>query len=396
MNLFEVENYKLGQIIFNENDSVENIFFIKEGRVKLIINKSILDIHFLINTIEELVKKKKLDTKNKEKNECNFLGNNFNDNTNNNSIGEKAYYDELNNSVENLKKEINIKQKCHLITYQENQCLGFESLYYGLNYLYTAVSNSDKVEIYKISKERLIKIFQEKNEISYLDFSKKAEKLILFLNKRFININNYMLKFYDKKKTIENEKTFSLNNSHDFINNRYILSEEKKNSKLKLIAIKNQINYKLLPNLIKKIKIINKLNNNKFNDINNKSFNLGKLSSLKLINKKKFHYNSFSKDISENNNIKANISVFKKKNNINIKNNRKNIPEKIKIINLKNQNNNIFELTNLYPPFISYNEDYNIKKNDRIDNLSSKKISDSSNNNEKNIKNKVINKNVSD
>ena len=222
LNLFEKEHYKLGQKICNENDLVENVFFIKEGKVKLFTKKSVLEIHMLINIIKELVKKKKLDEDtdidycNQEKNICNFISNHMLK-----CSEEKDYYDELKNNIYNMKKEINIKQKKHLINYQENQCIGFESLYYGLKYLYTAVANTEKVEIYKISKERLIKIFLDKNEKSFLEFSKKAEKDILFLNQRFINLNNFMLKFYDRKKTFENKNNFSLSIQEERINKNY-------------------------------------------------------------------------------------------------------------------------------------------------------------------------------
>lgn len=349
LNLFEVENYKLGQKICDEHDVVENIYFIKEGRVKLTTNKSILELHLLIDTIKELVKNKKLDKKEI--------------NTNNNEImkllEDNSYYNELNNNFESMKKEINIKQNKHIITYQENQCLGFESFYYGLKYLYTGIANSDKVEIYKISKERLIKIFHEKNEEAYLDYSKKAEETILFLIKRFIKINNLMLNFYDKRININNDNSPSLNKSNEIDNNnsQNMLNEENKTTIIKEKNLFPIINYDKI--------VLNK----RQNSINN----VKKLPNLNSIEKNKFILNKSTKS---NDSRNGNINIYHQNNSLvsniysedkkNLK--KSNIFKKIKLIKIKNPQKNFFELTNLQS-LISIRDNKNsINKSISIDN----------------------------
>ena len=61
LNIFEFENYQSGQKICEENSTVRYLYFIKKGKVKLSYNKSILEIHSLINLIKEQIKQKVFD-----------------------------------------------------------------------------------------------------------------------------------------------------------------------------------------------------------------------------------------------------------------------------------------------------------------------------------------------
>ena len=407
LNLFEIEHYKLGQKICNENDLVENIYFIKEGKVKLYTNKSVLEIHMLINVINELVKQKKIDANinDKEKDTCNFFNNNLDNNNNQKKFDVKEYYDELDNNIENMQKEINTKQKRHLITYQENQCLGFESFYYKLKYLYTAIVNSNKAEIYKISIERLNKILHDKNEKTYLDFSKQAENTINFLKQRFIKLNNFMLKFYDKKKTIETENSISFNNSNDIDINNIIFNEENKNineRNKRLVPIKKIVSGKLPQRLIKRMKNCKKINNIKQNNIKSNSINITKkLPDIFNIDKTKLIQNeSDIKMVEENNNNKhssKNNSFFDniiKKNKILIKPIKRNILNKIKLINIRKPQKDFFELTNLLPPFKSFNDNsFNNSNNDSNNIIDSSLICKSNSYKKNNIIIKKINNN---
>jgi hypothetical protein len=96
------------------------------------------------------------------------------DNNDNNINNNKKYI--LKNNLDFLGKEINLKHYRHLITYQSNQCIGFECFYYGLNYLYTAIAVSKEVKIYRIKIKHLIEVLNDKGENCLRDFCKKSEK----------------------------------------------------------------------------------------------------------------------------------------------------------------------------------------------------------------------------
>ena len=152
LNFFELENYRPGQKICDENDSVKYLYFIKKGRVRLSYKKSILEVHSLINIIRERIKQKRFEEENNENEENEILK--FLENEQN--------YHNLTGDIDTIKQELNNKQERNIMIYQENQCIGYESYYYGLKYLYTAKAVSDSVEIYKISITQLAKLFNNK------------------------------------------------------------------------------------------------------------------------------------------------------------------------------------------------------------------------------------------
>ena len=160
--LFETVSYHMNQIIVKENDKVDYIYFIRNGTVKLISNRSILETHIIIELIKNIF--------NKNSEDKNYNIENNDNNINNN----KKYF--LKNNLDFLAKEINLKHYRHLITYQSNQCIGFECFYYGLNYLYTAIAVSKEVKIYRINIKHLIEVLNDKGENCLRDFGKKSEK----------------------------------------------------------------------------------------------------------------------------------------------------------------------------------------------------------------------------
>ena len=187
-NLFELDHYSQGEKLCQENEPVNNIFFIKSGQIKLFTNKSIKEIHAVNNIIIEKIKQKHIEKMNE--------GNTNSENDNEEEINKLPKY---RLDLMKITKELETKQNLHIITYQENQCIGFETFYYGLNYLYSAVASSDNVDVFRLSVKDLMEIFERKNEKSYLDFCVKAEKTMLFLINRFIQAMNIKLKFYENK-----------------------------------------------------------------------------------------------------------------------------------------------------------------------------------------------------
>ena len=232
LNIFELENYQSGQKICEENSTVKYLYFIKKGKVKLSYNKSILEIHSLINLIKEQIKQKVFDKESNNNEIIKYLEENQN------------YYS-VKGEIDSIKEELNNKQERIIIIYQENQCLGYECYYYGLKYLYTATAASDKVELYKISITQLAKIFNNRNEKCYIDLARKAEKSLFFLMKRFIKMNELLMNLSKKRKETQNEveknnQTVVVNkvSSHNFL-------------RVKSMKIKGAEISKILPNILK-------------------------------------------------------------------------------------------------------------------------------------------------
>ena len=232
LNIFEFENYQSGQKICEENSTVKYLYFIKKGKVKLSYNKSILEIHSLINLIKEQIKQKVFDKESNNNEIIKYLEENQN------------YYS-VEGEIDSIKEELNNKQERIIIIYQENQCLGYECYYYGLKYLYTATAASDKVELYKISITQLAKIFNNRNEKCYIDLARKAEKSLFFLMKRFIKMNELLMNLSKKRKETQNEveknnQTVVVNkvSSHNFL-------------RVKSMKIKSTEISKILPNILK-------------------------------------------------------------------------------------------------------------------------------------------------
>ena len=181
--LFEAVNFSLDQIIISENQKVEYVYFIKSGIIKLFSNRSILENYIIIDLIKDATKKTNENSKNSEEK--------------NNKLNIKDYV--FKSDTKLLTKELNIKHKKHLITYQRNQALGHECFYFGINYLYTAVAASKEVKLYKIRTKHLIEILKEKGHNCYKIFVKKAENSMNSLLERFMLLNNDIMKFYDRK-----------------------------------------------------------------------------------------------------------------------------------------------------------------------------------------------------
>ena len=283
--LFETVTYTLNQIIISENQKVEYIYFIRSGEVKLFSNRSILENFIIIDLLKNV-------TKNPE--QFNRLTDKKNE-----LIKVKDYV--LKSDVQLLKKELNIKHKKHIITYQANEALGYECFYYGINYLYTAIAESKEVTIYRLKIKHLLEILNDKGQISYKYLIKKAQgKMKLFLE-RFTMINNDLMKFYDKKliskkknieiksanKIREKKDIRKLKNIHENFN--IILSEQSVNN---FTNDNNNSNIDSLTerkNFIKKLiqKNITKNDSYKNDDFNSRSPNFF------LTNKKRLSYNDF-------------------------------------------------------------------------------------------------------
>ena len=181
LKFFEYTKYYINQTIIEENEPLKYIYFVKNGNVKIYSNRSIIQNHILIEVINNILKKKN-----------SFLV----DGKSANSALNINLYPEIKGDLQDILKEIKIKKNIHLMNYQEKQCIGFECFYFGFNSLYTAIAASEKVEVYKITIEKLIKILTVKNKKALNEFSRQSEKAIKILLNRIIKINNSLLLNY--------------------------------------------------------------------------------------------------------------------------------------------------------------------------------------------------------
>ena len=240
---FDLAQYKIKQIIVKENDPVHFCYFIKTVSIKLTSKRSILENHILIDLIKNILLKNEYS---------------FNFHTSLNEI-----YSKVENNIDYLNNEINIKNNIHIMTLQEKNSIGNECYYYGLNYLYTAEANSDDVELYKISTDKLMKILRDKNHRSFYFFKKYCEQNLRILFDRLIKLNDISLINMKKNKVRQ------FGDIYNFDIDKY---EEKINK-----------NDKKINNIVDKLKLFTSkiLYNN--NDINN-SFTEKELDKFNDIN----------------------------------------------------------------------------------------------------------------
>ena len=323
-NLFDFQCYNINEIILKENSKVDYLYFIKNGRVKLTSNKSVIENHLIINLIYNIFMKQ-------------------NKNNKYNDIKEKYLKLYSSNHIENfekMEKEMNNNKVNNLMIYQENQCIGHECFFYGFSYLYTATAKSDKVEVYKIGVDKLMKILKDKTNGIYLSFVKKSTESLVLLFNLIININsnlfhNYNVQTQNQIKNLEeknvnnNRNSFKdKNNINEPINKDKIIISRNSKVELKLKSINserkiNSINddiikkYRPLPILKKFYNFRNiKFNlNDEIIDRNNnsKSTNLKKLSMIQNKHKKLYISNSYRSNYSSNNISEINEDFTTKK-----------------------------------------------------------------------------------
>ena len=218
---FDLIEYKMKQIIVKENEPIKFCYFIKSGNVKLTSNRSILENHILIELIKNIILKS-------GQNNSKFIVNK----------ALKDIYSEIkNNNIEYLNDEIHIKNNIHIMNLEEKNCIGSGSYYYGFNYLYTAEANSDVVEVYRISADKLMKMLKDKNHRAFYYYKKYCEHSLKMFFERLIKLNDI---------TLINMKKNKIRQFGDIYNFEIENFEEKMNK-----------NEKKLNNIVDKLKFFN-------------------------------------------------------------------------------------------------------------------------------------------
>ena len=298
--LFEFEEMNINTYLFEENQPLEYIYFLKEGSVEISLNKNIYKLNELINQLYLIkINKDKINEKT---------------NLSNNNINHHHSLKNLRNNSFNSNKE-----EIRLIIFDKKDIIGLECLYYDINYFYNAKIISKTANFYKIKKDKFIEILNldsvEKNYIEeserkmdfmisrLLNLKKIKIDLIEFKNNDFLLKLNNVIKIKSKNNKICNfnfpyvslSPTSNEENKKKIYKNYNEAFDEKKNYPEKIKRMTLFSNYILNE---KNQKYISESKKNKENNIANNNFNKKKLININLrktynkINKKNIRRNN--------------------------------------------------------------------------------------------------------
>ena len=171
-NFFILEDKIQGEIVCNENDNVNEIYFIRKGVISLYSTKSPIEIHKFLNKLD----------KNNPKNQMN----------------KNTHYSTLKSNIRDLQKELFMKKSQRLFDINDCEIIGIESYFFNLPCFVTAIVKSKKAKVIKISVEHLSKIFEEDHKSLKKAKALASEKIQMWYN-RFFNINNTNIATIDNR-----------------------------------------------------------------------------------------------------------------------------------------------------------------------------------------------------
>ena len=376
--MFKLINYNKDNIIYEQGNNCDSIYFIRNGTIKYEINGSVGEIHNLIYFLIAGLKKSKSFK----------LNNNFVNDLKSKYLKNHDLIKMRNANIILLEK-LNITQKFELNTSETYEVLGLPEYFFDLPYFCTCTIISTNARLFELGKNSLNNIISFEKAIKEDLYKLIIDKIIIFIRRLFniednfiksINskISNEFFKIYDTKfYNYINFERNNLFNGNKTISKNY--KEEEKNKKV--------INEKEDLLLIKKYSKIGyvdaKIIKNKFYSpikFNKKIINPKILSEMKNLNTSREYPIINLKNIYENNKTNYENSLNLKPNKINTDNNLSNRKDNNFIIQSKEiiqkENNiNIKEPQNL----IIKNQIKNEKINDSIRNSilnNGKKISD--------------------
>ena len=198
-NLFELETYNKGDILFKENANLEYIYFIKEGYVNLLTSKSILEMEMFINEINKKIKEVQnifnSEDNNEEEKNINFL------------------YNNIKSSSTELFDYIKKKEKIKLFVLKESEDAGLVSYLLGIGYLVKGVVDSPQALIYKIKKDDLTDILK-KEKLCFYELINRVEDKLKVFSQRMYEINNIKLSMTDQRISEENNIKYNISNKN--------------------------------------------------------------------------------------------------------------------------------------------------------------------------------------
>ena len=294
-NWFISEKFNKGDKVFNEDEEIKYLYFIREGSVQLYFSKSMNEIDSLINIINN---KRDIFTRN---NYINIHLNILKSKENNNKPKENNIYEynQINSTFKDMEEYLDQKQNNKIIILNSNEEIGVVSYFLGNKYLTSCEIVSKTAKIYKLSIDYLDLMLEGEVEIKWDFYNRLKNKLKLY-SERLFRINNLKLIMTDDKiiqKKIEKKKNEEKEKEEE---------EEKEKEKEK-----------------EKEEIIMPTNNS----INKSLINFDKL-------------NSFMNDKNDKINISHNYSIYHLHNNSNIKKSKNKND-----INLPILNNNRYKQT---------------------------------------------------
>ena len=211
---FFLDTYTKGDILFQENQKLDYIYFIQEGNVQLYSNKSITENQILM---------KKIRNKLKELNNDYDMDPNINDYL----LKSNDYsYGKIQCDGEDLIGFLNKKEKNKLFLLKNNEDIAVETFFLEDYYLYTCIVNSKQARIYKISIDYFQQLLQHEKECYQGLINRTKNKLLLF-NERLFQINKIKLKMTDQKICTDKKEKEILDQKEDPELNKSTNSDKK-------------------------------------------------------------------------------------------------------------------------------------------------------------------------
>ena len=299
--LFKLETYNKGDVLFEEAGPLDYVYFIKEGNVNLLTSKSILEMEMFINEINKKLRDVQSIFNNVEKEDEKSI----------------VLYNNIKSSSIELLDHITKREKIQIFVFKKGEDTGLISYLLGMGHLVTGIVDSPQTQIYKIKKSDFTEIL--KNErICFYELINRVEDKLKVLSKRFYEINNIKLSMTDQKIAEDNIIRYNaiIKNKKGPEKNQDIFPT-KNETKADVDKIKEIINVHDTNIYLNNFKTISKMKNlsltllNLINKLNSINISPKKMKNMKLIKNMK---NFFTKP-KINNAINKKKSFFPEDNN---------------------------------------------------------------------------------
>ena len=175
LNHFLYEEKYQNDFIIKDNEPAKFVFFIKEGTCDVYINKNVFEIHNLISYLSQLETDPKFNVQN--------------------------ILLTYKNDFFSLKDQMNRIQKTKIFCINNCDCIGLESIFFGLNYLYNVKVTSKNIKYYKLELKYLLEIIQEDANCYYIG-KRDCEKKLNILIQRLTDLNQTKMEMIDSKETV--------------------------------------------------------------------------------------------------------------------------------------------------------------------------------------------------
>ena len=175
LNHFLYEEKYQNDFIIKDNQPAKFVFFIKEGTCDVYINKNVFEIHNLISYLSQLETDPKFNVQN--------------------------ILLTYKNDFFSLKDQMNRIQKTKIFCINNCDCIGLESIFFGLNYLYNVKVTSRTIKYYKLELKYLLEIIQEDANCYYIG-KRDCEKKLNILIQRLTDLNQTKMEMIDSKETV--------------------------------------------------------------------------------------------------------------------------------------------------------------------------------------------------